>query len=445
MSKILEKMSITRFVVLGFLAVITIGAILLSLPISSATGEATNFLDAFFVATSAVCVTGQTTVNTALHWNYFGKTVIITLIEIGGLGFMSVVVLFFSFLKKQLNLKHRLLVSESLSVNDISDATRLVHYVLKFSFVVQAIGALLLSIRMLPRYGLIKGIYFSIFHSISAYCNAGFDLFGDSMISFQNDPLILLTIAFLIIAGGLGFIVWRDVLSYHKTKKLRHHSRLALIMTGIVLLSSFIFIAISESQHGTFAHLAWNDRIVNYFFMAVTPRTAGYVNVDYRLVSHFGVFITIILMFMGGISGSTAGGIKLTTLGVAFISVWCIIKNKKPQYRFRTISKTIMIRAFMIIVIGIILVTSSSLILLMTEQIPPGLGIEYILMEVFSCFGTVGITMGLTPDLTAIGKMVLILLMFAGRVGLLSFFISFNTKEDRDKHIKYPDMKVLVG
>ena len=440
----LKKMPIPRIMLLGFGIVIFTGGVLLSLPISSASGETTPFIDALFTATSAVAVTGQVIYNTAEHWNYFGKTVIITLIQIGGLGFMTVLVLLMFFVGKKLNIKQRRVVQDSLNIESVSEASKLVWYVVKFSLITEGIGALILSIDFIPRFGILKGIYFSIFHAVSAFCNAGFDLLGDSLYQYQENPIVMLTVAFLIIAGGLGFIVWRDLLTYKKNKKLLIHTKFVLITTIGLLVTSTVLFAISEFDHGTFAHLSTPYQWMNYFFLAVTPRTAGYVNIDYRVVSQFGVFLTIILMFIGGASGSTAGGVKITTISVLGLYMVNLLRGRETVFNHRTISTEKVRKSVQSILIGLFLVTVSTMILLLTETIPQGFGVEYILMEVFSCFGTVGITMGLTPNLTAIGKIVLMLLMYFGRTGLLTVFWSLNSNP-KEENIRYPEADIMVA
>lgn len=441
-----KKLSIPKFIALGFATTILTGALLLMLPISSQSGEITSFFDALFTATSAVCVTGQVTLNTASHWTYFGKTVIILLIEIGGLGFMSIIVLMFLFVGKKLSLHQRRVVADVINADSLSDGQTLIRYIIKFSLSVQALGALVLSFDFIPRYGLLKGIYFSMFHAISAFCNAGFDLFGNSLEGFTRNPLVLMTIASLIFFGGLGFIVWRDVLTYRKNKKLLLHTRLTLITTFAILGISILLFAISELRHGTFAVLPWYHQIFNIIFMAVTPRTAGYANVNYALVSPMAIFVTLILMFIGASSGSTGGGVKVTTVATLYIYVRSKFTEKDASFHQRAIPRDKIVKSIMIIVFGICMITVATLILLITETIPPEFGIEYVLMEVFSCFGTVGLTMGLTPNLTVIGKLVLIVVMFAGRIGLLTFFMSVGGHErSLEPSIHYPEGNVLVG
>lgn len=446
MKRKFKKLTIPQYIALGFALTIFVGATLLSLPISSQSGHATNFLDALFTATSAVCVTGQVTLNTAEHWNYFGKTVIITLIEIGGLGFMSIIVMFFVFIGKRLNLRQRLIVREAINTDSLSDAQFLIRYIIRFSLTIQAIGAALLAIDFISRFGLFKGIYFSVFHSISAFCNAGFDLFGDSLEGFTRNPLVILTIGGLIVVGGLGFIVWRDVLSYRRNRKLLMHTKITLITTLSILGVSFLLFWLSESRNGTFADLPFHMQLINYLFMAITPRTAGYANVNYATVSSMGIFVTILLMFIGASAGSTGGGVKVTTVATIVLFVRAKLRDEQTHFKNRSISHEKVEKALLIVFAGIIMVLLASLILLITETIPERYGIEYVLVEVFSCFGTVGLTMGLTPNLTVIGKIVLIVLMFAGRIGLLTFFLSFGGRaEKKEPLIRYPEGNVLIG
>lgn len=441
-----RRRSIPHMIALGFGLVILSGTLLLMLPIASNSGTITPFMDALFTATSAVCVTGQVTLNTAAHWTYFGKTVIIILIEIGGLGFMSVIVLLSFFIGKKLSLRQRRTVADAINSDSVSDAQRLVRYIIKFSVSVQLMGAAVLAIDFIPRYGFFKGIYFSLFHAISAFCNAGFDLFGNSLEGFQTNPLVLLTIGSLILFGGLGFIVWRDLLTFKKDRKLLLHTRLTILTTGSILLISFLLFWISETKAGTFAHLGFVDHLTNTLFMAITPRTAGYANVNYAFVSPMGIFLTLILMYIGASSGSTGGGVKVTTVATVYIYLKSKFKGEDPHFYNRSIAKEKITKSFMIMFFGVLLIIAASMILMITETIPKGFGMEYILVEVFSCFGTVGLTMGLTPNLTVIGKMVLIVVMFAGRIGLLTFFMSVSGyHSDKEDTIKYPEGSILIG
>lgn len=441
MKKVIKKLNISQMIVLGFLTVLLIGGFLLMLPISSNTQTFTNFWDAFFTATSALCVTGQVTLNTAEHWSLFGKTVIMILIEVGGLGFMSILVVFFFMMGKKLNLKQKLVIQESLNLDEISETKTLVRYVVMFSLTIQSIGALLLSIDFIPRLGLLKGIYYSIFHSISAFCNAGFDLFGDSLIGFQENPFVLIVVMLLIFIGGLGFIVWRDLFTYRKDGKLLFHTKVVLMMSAIVMSTAFILFSFSETQNETFAHLSPFHRIVNTMFLVVTPRTAGFSNIDYRMISIAGLFLTFVLMFVGGSSGSTSGGFKITTLFVLFTFLTASLRNEEPHFKNRSIGKDRIEKTIALLIIGVSLITVITFLLLLTQ---PSMSLDSILMEVFSCFGTVGLSMGVTPLLNSFGKLLLMILMFMGRVGTLTVILSLSHHDKKSK-IHYPEGKILIG
>lgn len=444
MSKLTDNFSIPQIIISTYASLILLGGILLSMPISSADGTWTSFIDALFTATSATAVTGQVTLNTAEHWNYFGKTIIITLIEIGGLGFMTIWVVFYNYLVGRPNLKARQAVSESLSLSGGDKLQVKISSILRIALSIQAIGALLLSFVFIPDFGVIKGIYYSVFHSISAFCNAGFDIIGNSLVSYQDNTYILLVIAGLVMSGGLGFIVWEEILNYRRTRKIRNYSRIILITTISLWAGGTILFGLIEGANGTFDHLPLGERIVNYFFLSVTPRTAGFANIDYANLDQGSIFLTILLMFIGASSGSTGGGIKVTTLIVILVVLYRSMHNDTNHIFKRSISSDTVRRAFFVFGAGIIISTVAAFILLNTETIPGGYGIEYILLEVISCISTVGLTMGLTPNLTTIGKFVLILLMLIGRIGLLTFLWSFAGKKHKSR-IKYADMNILVG
>lgn len=445
MMKSIRKLSIPQSIVLAYAALITIGGFLLWLPFSSASGEWTSFIDAVFTASSATAVTGQVTLNTAEHWNYFGKTVILLLIEIGGLGFMTIWVLLYSnVFKRRTNLRQRKAVAESLSLTPgVSVQTKVIQ-ILRFSLLTQLAGAVLLSVSFIPDYGTTKGIYFSVFHSISAFCNAGFDLIGDSLISYQDNPYVLVVIAALVMTGGLGFIVWDDLFTFRKNKKLQPYTKIVLVFTLSLWGIGMLVIGFIESKNGTFDHLPLGKQLVNYFFLSVTPRTAGFANIDYSQLADSSVFLTIMLMFIGASSGSTGGGIKVTSLAVILIVIYRSINHQRFKVFNRAISSETIQQAFFIFSAGLSLASIGTFILLLTETIPAAFGIEYILFEVFSALGTVGLTMGLTPTLTVIGKVILISLMLIGRVGVMTFLWSL-AGEKKDTRINYPKTDLLVG
>lgn len=374
---------------------IIIGAIILSLPISSRTGEPTNFLDAIFTSTSAVCVTGLITLDTSTHWSVFGQTVIITLIEIGGLGFMSFGVLISLILGKKITLRERLVMQEAMNTYSIQGLVKMVKYVLIFTMSVQFFGALLLSTQFVPEYGIGRGIFYSIFHSISAFCNAGFDLFGTSLVGYSSNSVVILVISALIIIGGLGFTVLLEIYEFKGMKKLSLHSKLVLITTAILVFGGAILMLIFEYNNvDTIANMNIKDKLLNSFFASVTPRTAGFNSISTSGMTLASKFLTIILMFIGGSPGSTAGGLKTVTFGILVLTVICVIKGREDTEVFgRRFTKEIVYKSFTLLFIGVSLVIFSTMILSYTE-----VGVSFIdlLYETTSAFGTVGITLGLT-------------------------------------------------
>lgn len=440
--------SVPQMIVMGFAGLILVGALLLMLPISSQSGEWTPFIDALFTTTSATCVTGLTTLNTAEHWTFFGQVIIIGLIEIGGLGFMSIPILFYFISRKKISLSTRLVLRDSLNMES-SGEVGLMRYIFKTAFLIQFLGALCFAIDFVPRYGWTKGLWFSLFHAISSFCNAGFDLFGDSMVGFQNNPWVLSIVMGLIIAGGLGFLVWHDLMGLRKSQRMTLHSKIALMMTGSLLLFGTLGFVVTEHFGNS---LVASDSVVNRFFntlfMAVTPRTAGYYSIDYFQMTHAGLILTIVLMFIGGTSGSTAGGLKTTTFGVLLLKVRSIFKGQKHAvFGERTIRDEAVNRALTLFFITLSLCILATMILSVTETIPDvdQLGLEYIAFEVISAFGTVGLTMGLTPDLTLVGKVIIILMMFIGRVGIMTVVFSMLGRSRQDTNFKYPEETVMIG
>lgn len=443
-----NNLAAPQIITIGFATVIILGALLLMLPISSQTGEITSFIDAIFTATSATCVTGLTTLNTAEHWSLFGQVVILIMIELGGLGFMSIPIFFYIVSKRKVNLSTRMLLREAMNFDRTSGEVNLMWYVIKTAFVIQFLGFILLAVRFVPQFGMGEGLWYSLFHSVSSFCNAGFDLFGDSLASFQQDPWVLSVVMFLVISGGLGFLVWYDVLHFKKGRRMTLHSRIALWVTGSLLVGGFVLFFITEQNSGALVEGDFVSRTFNTMFMAVTPRTAGYASIDYLHMSHAGLIVTMVLMFIGGTSGSTAGGLKTTTFGVLVIKIKSIFKGRsRAEFGDRTIREASVSRALTLFFITLSLCIVGTFILCITETIPAGsnVGMEYIAFEVVSAFGTVGISMGLTPSLTLIGKLVIIALMFIGRVGIMTVAFSMVVKGKKEAKIKYPDESVMIG
>lgn len=437
------KLNGVQILALGFLVLILIGGIILSLPISSQSGEPTNFLDAIFTSTSAVCVTGLITLNTSAHWSIFGQTVIITLIEIGGLGFMSFAVLISLILGKKITLRERLVMQEAMNTYSIQGLVKMVKYVLIFTVSVQFFGALLLSTQFVPEYGLSRGVFYSIFHSISAFCNAGFDLFGTSLVGFSNNSVVILVVSTLIIIGGLGFTVLLEIYGFKGIKKLSLHSKLVIITTGVLILGGAILMLIFEySNPDTIGLMNIKDKILNSFFASVSPRTAGFNSIPTSDMTLASKFLTIILMLIGGSPGSTAGGLKTVTCGILVLTVISVIKGREDTEVFgRRFTKEIVYKAFTIVFIGLSLVIGVTMILSYTEA---GASFIDLLYESASALGTAGLTLGLTPNLSPIGKVLIMLMMYIGRVGPLTVMLALTRKRKKSGY-KYPEGKILIG
>lgn len=440
-----KKLSGVQVLALGFFIVIFIGAILLTLPISSESGESTNFLDALFTSTSAVCVTGLVTLDTGTYWNEFGQVVIMLLIEIGGLGFMSFATFIAVLLGKKITLRDRLLMQEAMNTFNIQGLVKMVKYVLSFTFAVQFFGALLLSTQFIPKFGIGKGIYFSIFHSISAFCNAGFDLFGgfSSVTSYSSNAVVLITISSLIIIGGLGFTVWMELYNYRGIKKLSVHSKVVLLITIVLIIGGTILMYLFEMHNPeTMGKMGVGDKILNSYFASVSPRTAGFNSVSTDGMTNAGKFLTIILMFIGGSPGSTAGGLKTATFGVIILTVISVIRGREDTQVFgRRFSKDLVYKSFALLMIGMFLVIGVTLILSITD---PNESFINLMYEATSAFGTVGLTTGVTQRLSTAGKIIIIITMYCGRVGPMTVALAFLRNKKKQTH-KYPEGKILIG
>ncbi|WP_416198162.1 MAG: Trk system potassium uptake protein TrkH [Sporanaerobacter sp.] len=433
-----------RVLAMGFGGLILIGAILLNLPVASKTGESIGFLNALFTSASAVCVTGLVVVNTAEFWSLFGQVVIIILIQMGGLGFMTMATLVALILGKKITLKERLIIKEQLNQETMSGLVKLTKYVILATFLIEGIGAILLSTRFIPVYGLDKGIWFSIFHSISAFCNAGFDIIGNSMVPFVGDIVVILTISFLIIIGGLGFSVYIDISKNKKLGRLSLHSKLVLAITLILIVAGTILIYLIEWDNpATLQPLGVKDRVLASFFQSVVTRTAGFNSVDMAKLEDTSVFIMIILMFIGGSPGSTAGGIKTTTFGAIILTTLTVIKGNKDVVAYKKrIPQEIIYRSLAIASVGVFLVTVVSLILTLSEDAT----FLDLLFETTSAFGTVGLTRGVTPNLSDFGKVLITLTMYSGRVGPLTMAFAFAKRQkNNSSSYRYSEGNILVG
>lgn len=427
-----DKLNPPQVLALGFLSLILIGSILLNLPIASSSGSSIGYVNSLFTSASAVCVTGLTVLNTARDFTPFGQVIIITLIQFGGLGIMTLATVGYIIMGKKISFKERLMIKEQLNTESIQGIVKLTKKVIGYTFFLEMMGSLLLALRFVPMFGFQKGLAFSIFHAISAYCNAGFDIFGDSLIIFQNDYYVLLILSLLIILGGLGFTVYADLLAKDKLRKLTLHSKVVLIMTGsLLIIGTLSFLLFESSNPGTLGSMNFPSRLANSFFQSVSPRTAGFYSVDMSKIRETTIFSTIMLMFIGGSPGSTAGGIKTTTFACLLLTTISVVKGEEDvnclnrRLPFETIK-----RAVSIFLIGLAIVFSTAIILTITDS---SLKFINLLFESTSAFGTVGLTTGITDKLSTLGRLVITLTMYIGRVGPLTMAYAFarrNMKRD---------------
>lgn len=436
-----------RVLALGFALLILLGSVLLMLPIATISGEMTPFIDALFISTSAVCVTGLVTVDTATHWNYFGKTVILSLIQIGGLGFMTFATTAAVFMGKKLGLKDRLLMQEAYNAMNLQGIIRMVRYVVMFTFGVELAGAFILSTQFIPMFGWARGIYYSIFHSVSAFCNAGFDLMGNysSLMSWNGNPVVLWTIMILIVGAGLGFSVWMELWNFKSLNKLSLHAKLVLSSTLILIFGGAFFFFIFEFDNPlTIGTMGPFDQLTNAMFASVTPRTAGFNAISISDMSMTSRLLTIILMFIGGSPGSTAGGVKTTAISVLFLTVVCVIRGRHDPEAFgRRIDKENVFKAFAIVVIGLGIVLGVTMWMSFFES-DLGASMETLIFEATSAFATVGLSEGITPGIRDGSKIGLILGMYFGRVGPITVLLALS-RQKPPAQISYPDGKILIG
>ena len=442
------KFTPARVLVIGFACLILIGALLLTLPLASKDGQSLRFIDALFTATSAVCVTGLVVVDTGTCFSRFGQSVIIVLIQIGGLGFMTFSTLVAMIFGKKIGLKERLLIQESFNQFSLAGLVKLIKNVLLLTFIFQFFGGLVLSIRFLLNYSPGRALAFGFFHAVSAFCNAGFDLFGQvsgpfsSLSSYTNDWLVNLTIGGLFVIGGLGFPVLVELFKYPTLRNLSLHSKLVLRLTLIlIIVGSFLIFIFEYDNDQTLAKLDLSGKILGSFFQSITSRTAGFNTLDFSQFRAGTWFIIIILMFIGASPTSTGGGIKTTTFGVLLAVVSATIKGKEDvEILERRFPKDLIYKALTIIVLALTWVALVTLIMSLIEPFD----FIRLLFEVMSAFSTVGLTTGVTQLLTDASKILLMASMFIGRIGLLTVMVSL-TKDINSPTIKYIEERIIIG
>lgn len=444
MKNILARLTPAQVLVLGFAAVILTGAMLLTLPIASRSGHVTPFIDALFTSTSAVCVTGLVVVDTGTHWSTFGQVVILLLIQIGGLGFMTMATLFALFMGKRINLRERMLIQEALNQLSMEGVVRLVRYILIFTFSIEGIAALILAVRWSFDLGWQKAMYFGVFHAVSSFNNAGFDLFGDfrSITGYVDDFTVNIVISGLIILGGIGFTVIADVYQRRRWRLFSLHTKVVLAMTTIlIVIGALTIFALEYTNPKTLAPLSMQGKILASYFQSVTPRTAGYNSLLIGELRSATQFLIVILMFIGASPGSTGGGIKTSTFMSLIGAVWAMVRGHEDVEVFRRrIPKEIVYRALTITLAALALVITVTMILAITEKA------EFltVLFETTSAFGTVGLSMGITPSLTVIGRLMITATMFAGRVGPLTIAFAVAQRQHKPA-FRYAQEKIMVG
>ena len=449
-SKLYKRKSInpTRYIVLGFGAIILFGALLLCLPAAARDGQSTPWLTCLFTATSATCVTGLVLVDTAIHWSWFGQAVILLLLQLGGLGFVTLISIIPFALNQRIGLSQRLVMASAMNLDRVAGVVRVVRHALLGTLLIEGMGAVLLAIRFVPQFGL-KGIWFSVFHSVSAFCNGGFDIFGrysgaySSLASYQGDPLVLGTIMALIVIGGLGFFVWEDLIQKRCWKKLTLYSKMVLSITAALIVLGTVYFAVAEWDNpATLGERPLWQRPLNALFQSVTLRTAGYATFDMGGLREGSAVMSIVLMLIGGSSGSTAGGLKTVTVGILLLALRDGLRGRdQVVFRGRRIPGRKVLDAMTLALTVVLLFLSASMLLSLVDQVP------YVqaAFETASAMGTVGVTMGITPDLSTPSALLVILLMFLGRVGILSFSIAFLTRGRGENKIIYPAAEVMVG
>lgn len=445
MPTIIRKLSPPKILSLGFMLLITVGTALLCLPVSS-TGTPIPWIDALFIATSATCVTGLTVIDPGTQLTTFGQTVLLILFQIGGLGFVTMATLIMLVLNKRISLKDRLLLQESMNQNSIQGIVLLIRRVLVYSLVIQLTGALILAIRLIEEMPYGKAIYFALFHSVSIFNNAGFDLFGDvhgpysGMTRYVHDPIINITAMVLIFLGGVGFIVMSDIFDFPKRKKLTLHSKVVLSTSAVLIVLGAVLFFWLE-LYNSLQPLPVGSQIMASFFQSITPRSGGVTTIDMSSLRQSTQFLMVILMFIGAAPGSTGGGIKLTTFAILVIAVLAQVRGKHDVVLFRHwISQHTVYRAICMTLMALLVVIFSTMILSLTENA----AFLMVLFEVVSAFGTSGISMGLTTELTPFGKLLITVLMFVGRTGPLTLAYALKPKKNKELY-RHPEGDIIIS
>ena len=442
------SMSATKLIALCFLGIILLGTGLLMLPVSSRSGEPCQFLPALFTATSATCVTGLTPFDTWTQWSGFGQVVLLCLIELGGLGFMSAATLVIFLFRRKVGLRQRMLIAQALSLNEMDGVVRLQRMVIFGSLGFEAAGALILTLWFWPQYGFVRALRWGVFHSISAFCNAGFDIFGSmepgsSLLLFQNDPVVLLTLGTLVVLGGLGFLVWQDIAEKRSWKKLSVYSRLVLLATAMLIVSGWALICILEwNNPKTLGNLSVGSKLLGGLFQSITLRTAGFDAINQAGLTQGGKAVSMVLMLIGGSSGSTAGGLKTVTFLVVLLFIWARARGRSNVSAFcRTIPQEQALNAMTISLMMVLLSVLGGIFVCATSPVSFTDG----LFEAISALATVGLTAGATGLLSVPAKILIIIFMYFGRVGVLTISLGFLMGNQAVERFRYAETSLLIG
>lgn len=445
------KLSTTHMLMLSFLSLIIVGTCLLSLPISSSTGKSIGFVDALFTSTTATCVTGLVTLPTVSTWSTFGQVVILFLIQIGGLGVITAVAGIAIVLHKKLGISDGLLLQDTLNLNTMSGLNQFIKKVIIGTFIVEGIGAICYMTVFIPEFG-VRGIWISIFTSISAFCNAGIDIISDmSLSNYISNPIVNITTCLLIVLSGLGYIVWWDIIKLIKNRKkqkprfrnLTLHSKIVLSATSILIITGTVLIFLFEYNNpATMQNLSLFDKVQASLFQSITTRTAGFFTIPQENFTNASALLCLLLMFIGGSPVGTAGGVKTVTIAVLFAVAFATIGNKEQTALFhRTISKQVIRKSIAIICMSFVIVFTSTMLLSLTTNA----NLLDVMYETVSAGATVGLTRNLTPSLNVIGKLIVITTMYLGRIGPISLAVAFNIKRENKNIIKLPEEEISVG
>lgn len=446
--RLIRRCSAMQITAMVFAAMILAGGVLLSLPVSAKSAQPTPFLTALFTATSCTCVTGLSLVDTFSHWSVFGQCVMLVLIQVGGLGFMTIVTVFYAVWKRKIGLKERLVMAQSLGVEDLHEIVPMVRKVLTRTLLVEGIGALLLSIRFAMEMPLGKALWWGVFHGISAFCNAGFDIMGavdagGSLMAYSTDIVVNLVIVALIFVSGLGFFVWDDLLRHRKFRRCSVYTRLVLVLsTALTLGGAALFAALEWNNPQTIGQMNAAQKCLASLFQSMTTRTAGFYTIPQGAMTDASKVLTDVLMFIGGSSGSTAGGVKTVTMGVVVLSAWATARGQSRVTVFRrTIAPQQTGDAVCVVTMAMVLVLGSAMIL----SVANGLPFMDCMYEAISALATVGLTTGITTLLGPGSQVILIILMFFGRVGIMTISLGFLLSDRTQERYEFAQTRVLIG